>query len=258
MRAKAEITILNILFEASSSKKILHTFSHFRLERSKHFWTYHARLRKNKDGHHPSSWRFCKRAIKIEKIRVYFLFCLLMLRLRAIFAIQPLEIRNVSNHVKNFPFVFGQPFLGYFVFAMITMVEFRRLELWWWGQYTQDHFHIWQQYHPWFLLIPSKPNDQLCCPGATALHEDHRHEFSEFSHFSMCTFTHLAKLVQITVSFSQCLKIFSKGRILRLKLIWKHNHVHVWNTVYPASSLVFKSMDLLIFTPVCWVNKLRN
>ena len=126
--AKAEITILNILFEASSSKKILHTFSHFRLERSKHFWTYHARLRKNKDGHHPSSWRFCKRAIKIE-IRVYFLFCLLMLRLRAIFAIQPLEIRNVSNHVKNFPFVFGQPFLGYFVFAMITMVEFRRLEL---------------------------------------------------------------------------------------------------------------------------------
>ena len=153
-----------------------------------------------------------------------------MLRLRAIFAIQPLEIRNVSNHVKNFPFVFGQPFLGYFVFAMITMVEFRRLELWWWGQYTQDHFHIWQQYHPWFLLIPSKPNDQLCCPGATALHEDHRHEFSEFSHFSMCTFTHLAKLVQITVSFSQCLKIFSKGRILRLKLIWQRNYVHVWNT----------------------------
>ena len=85
---------------------------------------------------------------------------------------------------------------------MITMVKFRLEVLWWWGQYTQDHFHIWQQYQQWFLLIPSKPNDQLCCPGATALHEDHRHEFSEFSHFSMCTFTHLAKLVQIRILFT--------------------------------------------------------
>ena len=103
---------------------------------------------------------------------------------------------------------------------MITMVKSRLEVLWWWGQYTQDHFHIWQQYQQWFLLIPSKPNDQLCCPGATALHEDHRHEFSEFSHFSMCTFTHLAKLVQIRILFTVFENYLKKSHFTALRAKW--------------------------------------